>query len=123
VLHRGRTHVTQSDLRNSVTFGVGYGRDVNAFCCQTGTAVSLDATYGYRIWPFLQVEAGLATALNPLGGSRGDNYNVQPDNRSLWVPFGVRGILPLHSNRVELSLVAGQNDRRFVITGGVSFRF
>jgi hypothetical protein len=111
----GTLAYAQSDLRNSVTFGAGYGRDVNAACCQTDTAVSLDVTYGYRIWPFLQVEAGLATALNPVGGFRGANYDVQPDNRFIWVPFGVRGILPLHSDRVELSLVAGGLYEKFTI--------
>jgi hypothetical protein len=163
----------QSDPRNSVTFGGGYGRDVNAFCCQADTAVSLGVTYGYRFRPFLQAEVGVATALNPVPAIIGANYNIQPNNRFIWVPFGVRGILPLHGDRVELSLAAGglyetfngdgltsrngwgeyfsgsaavaldrgrhfwlgasprfylantggPNDRWFVITGDVSFRF
>lgn len=107
--------IAQSDLRNSVTFGAGYGRDVNAFCCQTDTAVSLGVTYGYRILPFLQVEAGVTTALNPVGRFIDANYNVQSANRFIWVPFGVRGILPLHADRVELSLAAGGLYENFLI--------
>jgi len=105
----------QADLRNSVTFSGGYSRDVDAICCQTDTAVSLGGTYGYRIWPFLQVEAGVTTALNPVGAFIGSNYNVRPSSRFVWVPFGVRGILPLHSDRIELSVGAGGLYEKFSI--------
>ena len=97
----------QSDLRNSFTFSGGYGRDINSSCCQTDTAVSLAGTYGYRVFRNLQVEAGVVTALNPTPEIRGATYDYKPDDRFIWVPFGLRGVLPFKRDRVELSAAAG----------------
>lgn len=106
----------QSDFRNSFTFSGGYARDVNASCCQTNTAVSLGASYGYRVLPNLQAEAGVATALSPTPEIRGANYDIKPDDRFIWVPFGVRGILPVKHGRVELSVGAGGLHEKYSVS-------
>jgi hypothetical protein len=97
----------KSDQRNTITFSGGYARDVNAFCCQTDTAPSLGVTYGYCLFRNLQAEAGLITAIHPSPAVRGANYYVELDDRFYWVPFGIRGIVPLWSGRAEISAGAG----------------
>ena len=97
----------QPDPRNSITFSGGYARDIHASCCQTDSALSLGASYGYRVFPFLQLEAGATTALHPRPEIRGANYDIKPEDRFIWVPFGVRGVLPLRRGRVELSAGGG----------------
>jgi hypothetical protein len=93
----------QSDLHNSFVFSGGTAIPAKGYY---DTGVSLGATYGYRVLPFLQLEAGFMTASQLIPEIRGANYDVKPDDRQIWVPFGVRGILPVR-NRVELSAVAG----------------
>jgi hypothetical protein len=97
----------QSDPRNIVTFSGGYARDVHSSCCQTDTATSLGVTYGRRFFRYLEAEAGVTAALHPAGEFRGATYDIKPDDRFIWVPFGVRGILPLRSSRIELSAGGG----------------
>jgi hypothetical protein len=97
----------QSQLRNSVTFSGGYGRDINSGCCLADTAVSLGASYGYRVLRNLQIEAGIMTALNPAPEIRGAHLDIKPEDRFIWAPFGLRGILPMKRDRIELSLAAG----------------
>ena len=94
----------QPDVRNTVTFSSGYARDIHSFCRETATAVSLGATYGYRLFRYLQLEAGVTTALYPEPEIRGAHYDFKPDDRFIWVPFGLRGILPLLRGRIELSV-------------------
>jgi hypothetical protein len=98
----------QSDPRNGFTFSGGYARSIHSSCCATTeTAASLGATYGYRVFRNLEIEAGVVTALYPTPEIRGANYDIKPNDRFIWVPFGLRGILPLHSGRIELSAAAG----------------
>lgn len=97
----------QEDHRNSLTFSGGYGRAVGSYCCQENTAVSLGATYGYRILRHLQADVGVTVALNPSPEIRGATYDVKPDDRFIWVPFGLRGVLPLGGGRFELSAGGG----------------
>jgi hypothetical protein len=97
----------QSDPRNSFTFSGGYARNILSYCCVTDTATSLGATYGYRVFRNLEIEAGVVTALYPTHEIRGANYDIKPNDRFIWVPFGLRGILPLHNGRIELSAAAG----------------
>src|SRR5260370_41854640 len=70
----------QSDMRNRLTISGGYGRDVNSNCCQTNTTVSLGATYGYRVFHNLEIEAGVVTALHPAAEIRGANYDIKPED-------------------------------------------
>jgi hypothetical protein len=92
---------------NTITGSVGYAQQLNAECCQADTAVSFGVTYGRRIMPYLEAEAGVTVATNPTPEIRGENYDIKPDNRFIWIPFGVRGILPLREGRVELSAGGG----------------
>ncbi len=56
---------------------------------------------------YLDIEAGVTTALNPTPEIRGAHFDIKPDTRFIWVPFGVRGILPLRRGRIELSAGGG----------------
>ena len=104
----GLSHAyAQSSPLNTVTFSAGYARDVNAFCCQTDTAVSYGGTFGRRVFRYLEAEAGVSVAPNIAQEIRGATYDIKPDDRLIRVPFGVRGILPLWHNRVELSAGGG----------------
>lgn len=94
-------------MRNSLTFSGGFAHDIHARCCQADTSVSLGATYSYHLFRNLGVEAGVVSALNPTPEIRGAHYDIVPRDRFIWVPFGLRGILPLKRGRVELSAAAG----------------
>jgi hypothetical protein len=97
----------QPQLRHSVTFGLGSAIGNPRACCEKDTAVSLAATYGYRLFRHFQIEAGMTTALHPTPELQGANFTIQPTDRFIWVPFGLRGILPLRSGRIELSAAGG----------------
>lgn len=71
------------------------------------TVVSLGATYGYRITRTMELESGAFGAINPVAGNCGYNGCFTPGGRAIWVPFGVRFILPLKHDRFELSAGAG----------------
>jgi hypothetical protein len=101
------TSFAQTTPRNSLTGSVGYARQLNPSCCQTDTAVSFGVTYGRRIMRYLEAEAGVTIAKNPAPEIRGANFDIKPDDRFIWIPFGVRGVLPLHGGRVEISAGGG----------------
>jgi len=96
----------QSFLRNDITFSGGTSWDVSNYS-QYVTVVSLGATYGYRITRTIELEAGAFGAINPMEGSCGFNGCFTPDSRAIWVPFGVRFVLPLKHDRFELSAGVG----------------
>ena len=110
----------QTGFRNSVVFTGGSARDVNAFCCETETALSLGITYGYRPVAHLQLEAGLTAALSSAPEIRGANYDIRPADRFFWVPFGARGILPVSGGRVELSLSGGGLYEKYQVSNPAS---
>ncbi len=97
----------QSSPLNTVTFSAGYAYNVNAFCCQTDAAVSFGGTFGRRVFRYLEAEAGVGVAPNIAQKIRGAKYDIKPDDRLIWMPFGVRGILSLWRDRVELSSGGG----------------
>ena len=98
----------QSFQRNEITFNGGYGWQA---AVPNGSprlsAVSLGGTYGFRLRPWLALEGGVLTAINPTGliNSEYGYFNIH--DRFTWVPFGVRFILPLRHDRFELSVGAG----------------
>jgi hypothetical protein len=104
----------QSDLHHSFTFSAGAAVPVQTNCCQNDTVASLGLTYGYRVLPFLQLEAGFTTAANAAPEFRGANYDIQPNDRYVWVPFGIRGIVPVRE-RVELSVAGGGLYERYTV--------
>ncbi len=105
----------QSSMRNNVAFHVGQARDVGEHWGPANTALSLGATYGYRPIPNLQIEAGVITAIHPSPEIRGAHYDVVPNDLFTWVPFGLRGILPLRGGRFELSAAAGGLYERYSV--------
>ncbi len=89
---------------NRVTFSGGWSRQLNAsFEPETGTGLGL--SYGRRLVPFMEAEAGVFAALNPTPDIGGAHYFVHPEDRFIWVPFGVRFVAPL--GRIELSAGGG----------------
>jgi len=71
------------------------------------SAPSVGVTYAYRLLPPMDVEAGIDTALSLGSEARGANYDIKANDRFIWVPFGLRGVLPLRRDRVEIFLGAG----------------
>jgi hypothetical protein len=96
----------QSGMRNTVTFSGGFAHNVGNNCCGE-SAPSVAVTYAYRLFPHLDVEVGVDTALSLGSEARGANYDFKAADRFVWVPFGLKGILPLREGRVELSAGAG----------------
>ena len=98
----------QPDARNTVEFSGGIAYDVNKpNATQTPSITSLGVRYGYRFRKYLEVEAGVVIGLNPANEIRGANYDFVPSDRFIWVPFGLRAVLPLAHGRIELSAGGG----------------
>ena len=96
----------QSEMRNTVTFNGGLAHNVGGSCCGE-SAPSLGLTYAYRLFQHVDVEAGVDTALSLGTEARGANYDIKANDRFIWVPFGLKGVLPLRRDRVEISIGAG----------------
>jgi len=96
----------QSDMRSTITFGAGVAQNVGPSCCGD-TAASFSGSYAYRVIPHVDLEAGVnATTL--LGTeARGANYDIKADDHLIWVPFGIKGVLPRRNGRQEIFLGAG----------------
>jgi len=109
----------QSEMRNTATFSGGFAHNAGNSCCGD-SAPSLAVTYAYRLFPHVDLEAGVDTTLSLGTRSIGANYNVNADDRFLWVPFGLKGVLPLRSGRVELSVGAGGTYEKYLV-GNTSF--
>jgi len=52
----------QTEMRNSVTVSGGFAHNVGGNCCGD-SAPSLAVSYAYRLFPHVDVEAGVSTAL------------------------------------------------------------
>lgn len=92
---------------NRVTFSGGWSRRIGGYSFETETATGLGLSYGHRFRTHIEAEAGIFTALQPSSNYVGAHYFVNPDDRFLWVPFGVRFIAPLYLGRIELSAGGG----------------
>jgi len=97
----------QSFQRNDLTFSGGTAWDVGTDYNGYDTPVSLGATYGYRITRIIEAEAGAIGAINPVHTFCGYEGCFNPGSRIIWVPFGLRFILPLRHDRFELSVGIG----------------
>src|SRR5260370_32940694 len=75
--------------------------------CSVGAASLEVESQHYRLFHSLAVEAGVVTALHPTPEIGGAHYDILPQDRFIWVPFGLRGVLPLKRGRAELSAAAG----------------
>jgi len=96
----------QSFQRNDITFSGGMTWGIAALE-PYNTVVSLGATYGYRVQPWLEPEAGVFAGINPVRGYCESYGCFTFTSRFIWVPFGVRFILPLRQNRFEVSAGVG----------------
>lgn len=72
----------QSDMRNTVTFSGGFAHNVGNSCCGD-SAPSLALTYAYRLFPHVDLEAGVDTTLSLETEARGANYDFKADDRFL----------------------------------------
>jgi len=113
----------QSFSKNLITFSGGWADQIGpSYGGERATSIGL--TYGYRALRHIAFEAGIQTALQPGPEVRGANYDFQPDDRYIWVPFGVRFILPLDDDRFELSAGGGGLYQRYSISNsGSGFGF
>jgi len=108
--------LSQDEYRNRLTFSGGWSRQVDAFSFQKQTAPGLGLSYGFRVHRHVEAEAGLFAALQPAPEIRGASYFLDPDDRFLWVPFGIRAIAPLHADRLELSAGGGGLYQKYSIS-------
>ena len=104
----------QSEMRNTITFSGGWAHNAGTNCCGE-SAPSVDVSYAYRLFPHLDLEAGLETALSLGTEARGAHYDFKADDRFFWVPFGLRGVLPMRRGRVELSVGAGGTYEKYSV--------
>jgi hypothetical protein len=89
-----------------ITISAGLAHNVGSTCCGE-SAPSLAASYAYRTLPHLDLEAGV-DATTSLGTEiRGANYDIKPNDRFTWVPFGLKGVLPLRHGRAEAFIGGG----------------
>lgn len=96
----------QSIPNNRLTFSGGWDKDIGAYAENT-TATGLGLSYGYRIRRYIELEAGITTALDPTGDLCSHNGCVDVGDHYFWVPFGVRFVLPIHEGRVEFGAGGG----------------
>jgi hypothetical protein len=90
--------------RNRLTFSGGWSREIGGgISIGKDTAAGWGISYGYRVLRFLEPEAGVFLASQPSPDIRGANYFYNPDDRFVWVPFGVRFVAPLYLGRIEFS--------------------
>jgi len=109
----------QSFSKNLLTFSGGWANQIGP-SYESESATSLGLTYGYRPSHYLEFEAGIQTALKPGPEIRGANYDFKPDDRYIWIPFGVRVIAPVAEDRVELSVGGGGLHQRYSISNSGS---
>ena len=96
----------QSPMRNTITISGGLAQNAGDNCCGE-SAPNIGLMYAYRLFPHWEIEAGIETALALGSEARGAHYDFQADDRFIWVPFGLRTVLPLHRERLEISAGAG----------------
>jgi hypothetical protein len=101
-------------MRNAVTFTGGFAHNVGRYCCGE-SAASLDLTDAYRLFPHVDVEAGVDATLALASEARGAHYDFKADDRFIWGPFGLRGVLPLRRDRAEFSVGAGGTYEKYLV--------
>jgi hypothetical protein len=95
------------ELKNRITVSGGWARQLFPGFSQRETAPALGVSYGYRALKFVEFEAGAVVALQPGPQSCNAHTCYDPNDRYIWVPFGVRFIAPLVAGRLELSAGGG----------------
>lgn len=92
----------QDSGQNRVTFSGGWSRQIGR-SYDPESATGLGLSYGRRFHKFMEAEAGVFTALQPAPDIRGAHYFLDPDDRFIWVPFGIRFIAPMYLGRIRFS--------------------
>lgn len=110
----------QPEMRNTVTFSGGFAHNVGNFCCGE-SAPFLAATYSYRLLPHLDLEAGVDSAISLGTEVRGATYDIRTGDRLLWVPFGIKGVLPTWHKRAELFAGAGGLYEKYLVGNPADF--
>jgi hypothetical protein len=101
-------------MRSTITFSGGWAHNNGNNCCGD-SAPNAGFSYAYRLLPHLDLEACVDTALSLGSEARGASYDFKADDRLIWVPFGVRGVLPLRGGRVELSAGGGGAHEKYSV--------
>lgn len=109
----------QSFPKNRLTFSGGWADQIGP-SYQGENATSLGLTYAYRLNRYVEFEAGVHTALQPGPEIRGYAYDFKPHDRYIWVPFGVKFIVPINHNRFELSAGGGGLYQKYSISNSGS---
>src|SRR5450759_1045439 len=92
----------QSWQKNRITVSGGWMRQLYGYPYeQLTTAPIVGLSYGYRPLKFLEFEGGGVAALQPGQQSCNAHGCYDPNDRYIWVPFGVRFIAPLVARRLE----------------------
>ena len=105
----------QSEMRNTITFSGGLAQNANTSCCRGDSAPNVAVTYAYRLFPHVDVEAGVDATLSLGTEARGAYYDFKADDRFIWVPFGLRGVLSSPRDRVEVSFAAGGTYEKYLV--------
>jgi hypothetical protein len=107
----------QSSQKNRITVSGGWMRQLYGYPYeQLTTAPVMGLSYGYRPLKFMEFEAGVVVALQPGGVSCNAHACYDPNDRYIWVPFGVRFIAPLVAKRLELSAGGGGLYERYSVS-------
>jgi hypothetical protein len=107
----------QSQQKNRLTVSGGWVRQWNGYSYEPlTTAPVVGLSYGYRPLKFMEFEAGVHVALHPGGESCNAHGCYDPNDRYIWVPFGVRFIAPLVARRLELSAGGGGLYERYSVS-------
>jgi hypothetical protein len=112
--------IAQSVPHNRLTFSGGWSRQVGGNSYEHETATGLGLSYGYRVHNFIEAEAGVFTALQPSPDIRGANYFLNPNDRFIWIPFGVRFVAPLYLKPIEFSAGGGGLYEKYSVSKATS---
>jgi len=104
--------------RNRVIFSGGWSREI---AYGQETAPGLGLSYGYRIHKYIEPEAGVFAAFKPSSDVVGAHYQLNPDDRFVWITWGVRFIAPLYLQRIEFSGGGGGLYEKYSVSDAVSY--
>jgi hypothetical protein len=106
----------QSTERNRISLSGGWGEQLTSYPYERQTAPVLGISYGYRPLRWFELEAGLSVALQPGFDQCSAHGCFDPNDRFIWVPFGVRFVAPIAWQRIELSAGGGALYERYSVS-------
>jgi hypothetical protein len=109
---------------NRLTLSGGWSRQTPAPAYEAAqTAATLGISYGFRPWKHVEFEAGVFAGLQPVPSVCNAHGCFDPDDRLIWVPFGIRFVAPLAAGRIELSAGGGGLYEAYSLTNEASNPF